>query len=508
MNSAIFSHQITAMMDYMNLICSRASRDYHEESVQSSSALLDSRGRAIAISGKNPLLSAMLLNVNKLFDSEAKPEQGDILITNAPQTVGFHPNALLTVTPVASNDHETEPVYLAVSQWIHSIPVSFHDVSALTGRKDFCSLPPVKLIEDGELNNSIVNLMLANHGNADLLKNSLNAMLEALESGSGRCAELMRRWSREGFASHCQALLKRSRKAFSRLFLHRDEQQEQVLDFLELDSPKGAYQRVSAKIWHGSRNLKIRVETSASEQAAALRLSRSAILAAVMEALLDGTRLAPLLNHSFLEVFQLEFRGKGAVLSSYEQQGGPSIHFYQRIVDVVRASLFRSSKPDVMRFDFCAPARFIWLKGKETLLETLPPGRFVNGEYCMDARYSLFGHCRHASSELLEQQMPVSVFGAGYELDHGRAIDLLETPGIIRSLTTLGEARIRTIVDRTRYPAPFPSIGSSARNSLLQWNGNKMPSLASIRLKKQDLLTSSTAGHPERGASNKSEAGC
>jgi len=156
-----------------------------------SSALFDSQGRMVAQAEHIPVhLGAMPETVKAVMTKNPRP--GDVFIVNDPYSGGSHIPDVTLVTPVAVDG---DVVAYAATRAHHSDLGGSSPGSMPGGSTDIYQegliIPPVRLVEDGVLSETVMDLIMANSRTPLLRRGDFLAQIAANQLASTRLGELV-----------------------------------------------------------------------------------------------------------------------------------------------------------------------------------------------------------------------------------------------------------------------------------------------------------------------------
>lgn len=177
-----------------------------------STALFDVDGRMVAQAEHIPVhLGAMPEAVDAVQDRN--PEPGDAYVLNDPFTGGTH---LPDVTIVAPIDVDGEIIGYSVTRAHHGDIGGMTPGSMPAGATEIYQegirLPAVRLASNGELNNEVMDLILANVRNPDERRADIRAQLAANNRALDRVRDLVEEHDRETVDAAFDAVIDYSRK--------------------------------------------------------------------------------------------------------------------------------------------------------------------------------------------------------------------------------------------------------------------------------------------------------
>ncbi|MFB6307760.1 MAG: hydantoinase B/oxoprolinase family protein [Haloarculaceae archaeon] len=156
-----------------------------------STALFDADGRLVAQAEHIPVhLGAMPTAVETVLDRDPAPD--DVFVLNDPFRGGTHLPDVTLVSPVAPDG---EIVGYAVSRAHHADVGGMAPGSMPAGAREIqqegLRLPPVRLVDDGQIVTDVMDLFLANVRNPAERRADLRAQIAATERGETRVGELL-----------------------------------------------------------------------------------------------------------------------------------------------------------------------------------------------------------------------------------------------------------------------------------------------------------------------------
>lgn len=176
-----------------------------------SSALFDAQGRLITQADMIPaLLGSMQLSLAEMLEQHYPLEtlsEGDVILLNHPYMGGTHTPDITIFSPVF---WEGEPVAFCGSI-AHHIDLGSGQAAGIGIMTNLFQegvlLPPVKLYEQGDLNESLVKVIRANSRYPDLVMGDLRAQVAANKLGMRRVQELLQKYGRATLASSWSAMM-------------------------------------------------------------------------------------------------------------------------------------------------------------------------------------------------------------------------------------------------------------------------------------------------------------
>jgi N-methylhydantoinase B len=219
-----------------------------------STALFDTDGRMVAQAEHIPVhLGAMPDAVAAVRDQNPNP--GDVFVLNDPFTGGTHLPDITLVAPMAPDaaatvDAADEIVGYAVSRAHHADVGGASPGSMPAGATDIhqegLRIPPVRLVSDGERNEDVEALLLANVRNPAERRADLRAQLAATDRGEQRIDDLLE--------AHGERLL----TAFDAVIDYSRQRTRAAL----ADLPDGEYTAADVMEGDGQRDVDVAIEVT------------------------------------------------------------------------------------------------------------------------------------------------------------------------------------------------------------------------------------------------------
>ena len=152
---------------------------------------------------------------------EGRIGPGDAIILNDPYLCRgsiSHTNDILVIVPIF---HQDELVGYA-SQFGHVLDIGgraagTQSADALSIWDEGLRIPPVKLVEGGQVNDAVLPLILNNTRVPDIVRSDIMGLVGACQRAGSRVVELCDRHGRETYSIACEALLDRTRVAMIKL---------------------------------------------------------------------------------------------------------------------------------------------------------------------------------------------------------------------------------------------------------------------------------------------------
>ena len=192
---AVIRYRLEAVARQMGLIMQEtAVSQLLNQAYDFSTAILDGDGRLVAQAEHIPIhIGAMPLAVRALLTRfEGKIRDGDVLVSNDPYHGGSHLPDVTVVRPLFHGDRLA--FFVAVRAHHNDIGGAAHggyNAAAHEIYQEGLRIPPLKLVEGGELRDDVLDLLALNVRHGDDFRGDLLAQMGAAAMGCQRLADLL-----------------------------------------------------------------------------------------------------------------------------------------------------------------------------------------------------------------------------------------------------------------------------------------------------------------------------
>ncbi|WP_336023643.1 hydantoinase B/oxoprolinase family protein [Halobellus salinisoli] len=466
-----------------------------------STALFDASGRMIAQAEHIPVhLGAMPDAVEVVLEKEPKP--GDVFVVNDPFAGGTHLPDITLVSPIAPDD---EVIGFAVSRAHHADVGGGSPGSMPPGAREIYEeglrLPAVRLVDGGEPNEAVHELIRANVRTPDERKADLRAQRAANARAEERVGELL--------DEHGARLL----DAFDAVIDYSRERVEAELT----DLPNGTYRAHDVLEGDGVTDEDIPIEVAVTidgatidvdfagtaEQVAGnlnapLSVAKSAVYFVVRA--VTNPEIPP--NHGCYEPVSVS-APEGSVLNPTPPAAvvGGNVETSQRVMDVTLAALAEAVPAEIPAGGQGTMNNLIIgdRRGEFTYYETIGGGFGARSDRDgMDGVQVGMTNTLNTPVEALETAYPLRVERYGLRPDSGGDGRFRGGLGIERTVTVETDATVSLITERRRTaPAGVDGGGDGATGENLV-DGEPVPSKASVDVESGttvSILTPGGGGH-------------
>lgn len=206
-----------------------------KERMDHSCAVFDERGRMIAQAEHIPVhLGAMPLAVKSVLREFAEFSDNDIIMLNDPFAGGTHLPDLTLVAPIF---FEGELVGFVANRAHHSdiggkVPGSMPG-DAREIFEEGLIIPPVKLVERGKLNESVLKILLSNTRTPKIRRGDIMAQIAAINVGKKRVSSILNKYGLETFRLSIEEILNYSEKRMLNEIKKLPKEVSSAEDFLD-----------------------------------------------------------------------------------------------------------------------------------------------------------------------------------------------------------------------------------------------------------------------------------
>ncbi len=504
----VFNKVFSSIAEEMGIVLSRAAFSSNiKERKDFSCAIFDHHGELIAQAAHIPVhLGAMPETVKYCLNAHSFKEHDEIIV-NDPFHGGSH---LPDITLI-------KPVFLRAELLFYTATRAHHaDVGGKSpGSMGNCStihdegvrIPPTLLKRDHTLNETFLNLFLAQVRNPDERMADLKAQSASLDRGNVRLLETVAKYGKEHVFSIITDLKEYSERLMRQTISDIPDGKYEFADFLDNDGVTDKPLRIHASITIHGNTATIDFCESCDQVLSPLNSTRPVTISAtiyVFQCVMgDGFPI----NHGSYRPLRIQTR-KGSILEAQEPAAvaAGNVETSQRIVDVLFGCLSQAI-PHTIPAASCGSMNNVsigWMlkDGTErTYYETIGGG--MGARPNMNGLSGIQTHMTNTLNtpiEALEHDYPMRIeeyrlrkaTSGGSGLYQGGA-------GIVRSYTFLKEANVSLLTER-RVGRPYGlhggEDGQSGENMLIRNDGSKekLAGKCNFTAQKGDLLQIKTPG--------------
>jgi N-methylhydantoinase B len=483
----VFKNLFAAVAEEMGTVLRKASYSPNiKERRDFSCALFDHQGRLIAQAAHIPVhLGSMPLSVSAAINHfQGGLNPGDMVILNDPFHGGTHLPDITLVSPVYLASSFSEPQAFLKRKTggilIGYVANRAHhaDVGGMTpgsmpvGREIFQEgliLPPVKLIKEGLIDKSIMEVILANVRTPQERRGDLSAQIAANQRGVERFLDLVSRYGMEQVTGIEEQLLDYAERMTRRLIKSLPEGSYHFTDFLDDDGVTDQQVPISVSITIKEDTARVDFTGSAPQQAGSINAVYAITLSAVYYVF--RCLLGPDLPNNSGCLIPIEIIAPpGTVVNALSPAAvaGGNVETSQRIVDVLLGALAQAC-PTRIPAASQGTMNNVTIGGQASIV----PSRWHNREVTkpfvyyetigggMGARYNsngpsaLHSHMTNTLNtpiEALEYAYPLRILEYKIRTGSGGKGKFHGGDGIIRTFEVLSECQVTLLSDRRKIP--------------------------------------------------------
>ncbi len=512
----VFKNRFSSIAEEMGIVLQRSSYSVNiKERKDFSCGIFDKEGRLIAQAEHIPVhLGSMPMSVKEAI-KKIEFKEGDVVILNDPYKGGTHLPDITLISPVfiegsleffvANRAHHSDIGGISAG----SMPIS--DSIFQEG----LIIPPIKLIEEGKINDAVLDLILNNVRTPYERDGDFKAQISANNVGINRLKEIVKEYGIEKVKIYQKALLDYSEKMIRNLIKSIPDGTYQFEDFMEDDG----FDNKDIKI-----HLKLKIEdTNAildfSKSDKQVRGSINAVYAITLSAVLYVFRALinkdiPTNDGCFRPITVITHKGSILDADFPSAVAGGNVETSQRIVDVVLGALSKAV-PELTPSASQGTMNNLAVGGinPETekpfsYYETIGGG--MGASLKGDGESAIQSHMTNTMNtpiEAVEYEYPFLIKEYSIRKNSGGNGLYKGGDGIVKDIQFLTDVEITMISERRRL-APYGLLGGESgkvgKNYIIFKNGRKktLPSKFHIRLKKGDRIRIETPGGGGYGKSS------
>ncbi len=519
----VYKHLFSAIAEEMGAVLRKASfspnikerRDY-------SCALFDAQGSMIAQAAHIPVhLGSMPLSVKSAiaaFNHNGEHfHSGDTVILNDPFLGGTHLPDITLVTPVFLDVPVSTPVAYVASRAHHADIGGITPGSMPIAREIFQEgliIPPVKLVNAGNINQGILDLILANVRTPEERYGDLQAQIGANHRGVKRLVELIHRYGLKNVFHYMQELQLYTESMTRSLLMELSDGNYSFIDYLDNNGVTETEIILKVKITIKNDTATVDFTGSAAQQEGSVNAVYAITLSAVNYVFRSLIRLDVPNNSGCLVPIKI-IAPPGSIVNAVRPApvAGGNVETSQRIVDVLLGALAQAC-PDRIPAASQGTMNNVSIGGWDqernrffTYYETIGGG--MGASPTSDGTSAIHSHMTNTLNtpiEALEYTYPLQVVRYCIREHSGGMGTHKGGDGIIREIKLLSDAQVTLLTERrnTRpYGLSGGSPGQSGENQLTHDSEeNTLPGKGSFYCSRGDVLTIKTPGGGGYGNKN------
>jgi N-methylhydantoinase B len=503
----IFKHIFAAIPEEMGAVLQKASYSPNiKERRDFSCALFNARADMIAQAAHIPVhLGAMPLSVQQAVD-HLPLAPGDVMILNDPYRGGTHLPDVTLVSPIYHQD----TLFGFTANRAHHADVGGMAPGSMPIARELYQegliLPPIKLFKNGELNQGVWDMIMANNRTPVERAGDLHAQIAANQRGVQRTADLIARYGPDEITEYWQHLLNYSERMTRSLIASLPEGSYFFTDQLDDDGIGDQPVPITVSITLKGNQATVDFSGSASQQAGSINAVYAITLSAVYYVFRCLLGMDVPNNTGCLAPIEV-IAPRGSVVNATHPApvAGGNVETSQRIVDVLLGAMAQAA-PEIVPAASQGTMNNTLIGGWDpirgqpfTYYETIGGGNgALPSREGISATHSHMTNTLNTPVEALEYSYPFQVLRYSIRDDSGGKGRFSGGDGIIRELKLNAHARASLLTER-RVSQPYGLEGGKPGQSgenLIFRNGEmiKLPNKGTFDLLPGDILSIRTPG--------------
>jgi N-methylhydantoinase B len=536
----VFKNRFASIAEEMGMVLRRTAYSPNiKERLDFSCALFDDQGRMIAQAAHIPVhLGAMPISVATAIERlDFAP--GDVVILNDPFRGGSHLPDITMITPIfvetevgarqlglrASEQTNYAPSCLAPTHLFGFVASRAHhaDVGGMSPGsmplsqeifQEGVIIPPLKLVEGGQVNQSLMDLLLANVRTPEERAGDLRAQVAANRKGVERFSEVIETCGQAQVRHYMLGLIEYAERMTRRLIADLPDGAYHFQDFMDSDGIDSQPVEIIVTVTIKGDEAVVDFSGSAAQVKGSVNTVYAVTLSAVLYVFRALIGLDIPANSGCLAPIKV-IAPAGTVVNAQPPAAvaGGNVETSQRIVDVLLGALAQANPARVPAASQGTMNNLViggWDPERErayTYYETIGGGMGAGPESPgADAIQCHMTNTLNTPVEALEYAYPFRVRRYEIRRGSGGAGQQPGGDGIGREIELLYPAQITLLTERRRF-APYGLAGGESgqpgRNLLIR-NGeaSELPGKATLTLPAGDVLRIETPGGGGYGKAN------
>jgi N-methylhydantoinase B len=518
----VYKHLLAAIPEEMGVVLRKGSYSPNiKERRDFSCAIFNHVGEMVSQAAHIPVhLGSMPLSVASAVNSFDTIGPGDVILLNDPYRGGTHLPDITLVSPVfitGSGSHDR--LFGFVASRAHHADVGGMAPGSMPIAREIYQegliLPPIKLIEDGKLNEGVLALILANVRTPIERGGDLSAQLAANQRGVQRLQEIVSRYGSHQVSFYMQALLDYAEQMTRQLLEDLPSGEYRFQDTLDDDGIEPGPIPIAVAIKVQGDQAEVDFSGTAEQTAGGVNAVFAITMSAVYYVFRCLIGLDVPNNSGCLRPIRVH-APEGSVVNARPPAAvaGGNVETSQRIVDALFGALAQAC-PDRVPAASQGSMNNLTIGGWDerwkapfTYYETIAGGAGARPD--KDGPAAIHTHMTNTLNtpiEALEFTYPLRV--TRYEIRHssGGAGRYRGGDGIRRDIQLLCDAQVTLLTER-RITRPYGlaggSPGQAGENCLIRdGEEQELPGKGSFYLRKGDILSIRTPGGGGHGGAKR-----
>ena len=493
---SVLAHAVTMIAEEMGAVLIRSALSPNiRERRDASAALFDAQGRMIAQAAHIPVhLGAMPEAVAAVRARGPRP--GDVFLLNDPNHGGSHlPD--LTLVEVVANDGAIAG-YTAVRAH-HADVGGMSPGSMPQGATELVQeglvIPPVRLVREGVLDESLLELVLANVRTPAERRGDLGAQLAACAAGAAGWIALSHRIGHERLAAACDALLDYAERRVRARLGELAGRSGRAADRLEGDGVTEHDIPVVVALRIEERGLVLDFSGSSPQVAGNVNCPAAVTRAAAVFALRTLLDDDVPTNDGIARALTLVLPERSAVNAAWPAAvAAGNVEMSQRIADTILAAL-GDAGVDVAAQGQGTMNNVTFGGAGWTFYETLGGGQGASphGDGPSGVHVGM-SNTLNTPVESLEHSTPLRIAEYRLRVGSGGAGLHRGGDGVVRSYRATASCTVTLLTERRRYAPRGVHSGESGEQGINLLNGSPIAAKCRVALRTGDIVTIETPG--------------
>ena len=464
-----------------------------------STALFDADGRLVAQAEHIPVhLGAMPAAVDAVLEKD--PDPGDVWVLNDPFQGGTHLPDVTMVSPITVDE---DVLGYAVSRAHHADVGGMSPGSMPAGAREIYQeglrLPPVRLAIDGEVNDDVMDVVLANVRNASERRADVRAQLAANDRGADRLRDLVDEHGRDRIEAAFDAVMEYSRDRMTAAIDELPDGEYRARDVLEGDGQTDVDVPIEAAVTVDGTDVAVDFAGTADQVAgnvnAPLAVATSAVYFVVR--CVTDPDIPP--NQGCYDPVTVD-APEGSLLNPTPPAAvvGGNVETSQRVTDVVLAA-FADAAPDRVPAQGQGTMNNLVVGSRDangfSYYETIGGGAGgrPNGDGT-DGVHVGMTNTLNTPVEALEAEYPLHVEQYGLRSGTGGDGEHRGGLGIVRSVRVDADATVSLLTERRRYAPKGVAGGEDGTTGENRIDGETVPAKTTREVDAGTVVTVRTPG--------------
>ncbi|WP_022853926.1 hydantoinase B/oxoprolinase family protein [Thermodesulfatator atlanticus] len=497
----IFNSLFAAVAEEMGIVLQKSAFSANiKERRDFSCAIFDGKGRLIAQAAHIPVHLGAMPHTLAAVRKTLEMAPGDVVITNDPYAGGTHLPDITLIKPV----YHGEEIAFFLTVRAHHADVGGKDPGSMplatNIEEEGVLIRPLKLLEEGQLNESFWRDFLGQVRNPDEREGDLKAQLAALHRGELRVKELIEKYSLPYLKERFALLLTHSSLLMRALIRDIPNGCYSFEDYLDDDGLGKSPVPINVRILVQDESVTLDFRASSPQVKTGLNAVRAVTCAAVYYVFFSLARGNIPHNQGAFEPLEVLTNPGTVVDAQYPAPvAAGNVETSQRIVDVVLGALAQALPEEIPAASCGSMNNLAFGNDAFTYYETIGGG--MGGRPTSPGLSGVHTHMTNTLNtpiEALEREYPVLLEKYALRRRSGGRGRFRGGDGLIRRFCFLEPVTV-TILSERRKLAPYGLYGGhpgKRGQNILEKSGKrkKLPSKITLKVEAGDVIEIRTPG--------------